>query len=166
MRFALARALVWHPRLIILDEPLANLDINTQLSFLQDLRYLANSQVYPKAIILSSQHLYEVEKITDNIIFMKDGQPIYNGKLTVFGDDMENNAFELSCKLSKDDLTNLLEPITYKSIELIAESQYIVETTKDITAKVLLARLMEKKITLTYFRDISHSTRRLFKIEK
>ena len=166
MRFALAKALVWHPKLIILDEPLANLDINTQLIFLQDLRHLANSQVNPKAIILSSQHLYEVEKITDNIIFIQDGQPLYNDKLKVFGDDMENHAFEFSCKLSKDDLTTLLESIDYISIEAVGEYQYIVEAKDNITSKVMLSRLLEEEISLTYFRDISHSTRRLFKIEK
>ena len=39
MRFELARTLLWKPKLLILDEPLASLDINAQSIFLRDLRY-------------------------------------------------------------------------------------------------------------------------------
>ena len=38
MRFTLAKALLSQPKLLVLDEPLANLDINTQKLFLQDLK--------------------------------------------------------------------------------------------------------------------------------
>lgn len=43
-RFALASLLIWNPKLLILDEPLSNLDINAQVEFLQDIRDLASSK--------------------------------------------------------------------------------------------------------------------------
>lgn len=77
-RFALAMALICKPKLLILDEPMANLDINTQMRFLQDLRDLANSCKYPIAVVISSQNLYDIEIIADQIIFIKNGRAAYS----------------------------------------------------------------------------------------
>ena len=79
MRFALAKALVTRPTLLIIDEPLANLDVNSQITFLDDLRRFAVSPTAPMAVLVTSQHLHEVERIADNILFMRDGHVLYNG---------------------------------------------------------------------------------------
>ena len=71
LRFAIAKAMIKKPKLIILDEPLANLDINTQTLLLRDLRDLSNCLRYPVSIILSSQHINEVEFISDKVLFLK-----------------------------------------------------------------------------------------------
>lgn len=62
MRFELARTLIRRPQVLLLDEPLANLDMLAQQIILEDLRFLAQSHTLPLSIILSSQQLYEVEK--------------------------------------------------------------------------------------------------------
>src|ERR1700743_3852361 len=54
MRFELARTLLKQPEILLLDEPLANLDILAQQIILEDLKYLAQSQTMPLSIILSS----------------------------------------------------------------------------------------------------------------
>ena len=165
MRFALAKALVWGPKLLILDEPLANLDLNTQLFFLQDLRDIADSLSVPMSIILSSQHLHMIESITDNIVFLHDGMAKYNGKLNDFGEDRQENSFEIACDLLKEELTDLLdEALERQGIE-VAGHHFIIHTSKEVTPRNLLEIFVEKNITLTYFRDISKSTRKLFKIQ-
>lgn len=158
MRLALAKALVCNPKLIILDEPLANLDINTQMLFLQDLRDLANSSTNPISIIISSQHFYEVEEIADNIIFLKDGQAAYNGSVGDIGKDEDGNFYEISCNLSKEEIQNLINKNNYKKIET-AGNKFILHTGKTITSADLLKVFVENNISLKYFRDISKSTR-------
>jgi ABC-2 type transport system ATP-binding protein len=68
--------LMWRPKLLVLDEPLANLDINAQQLFLQDLKFIIKSVRYPLAVILSSQALHEIESVADNIVFIKQGQTL------------------------------------------------------------------------------------------
>lgn len=166
MRFALAKALVWNPKLLILDEPLANLDVNAQSIFLQDLRYFVNSTKHPKTIIISSQHLHEVERIADKIIFMQDGKILYNGKIADFDKDRETNAFELECQLSFTELTTALKDISNIDIEIVGYHQYIIYTERRIVFNDLLRVFIDKKISLLSIRDISQSTRRLFKVKK
>ena len=47
LRFALAKALIWKPIIMVLDEPLANLDVNAQTLVLNDLKDLAHSFLNP-----------------------------------------------------------------------------------------------------------------------
>src|SRR5204863_8033249 len=67
LRFALARGLVWKPALLVLDEPLANLDFIAQQVVLKDLRHLTNSLRYPLSVFVSSQHVHEIEDVSDKL---------------------------------------------------------------------------------------------------
>ena len=79
-RFEIARVLLQKPSLLILDEPLANLDINAQQTILTDLRFMAKSIKHPMGVVLSSQQLHEVEKIADNVLFIKRGSCMFQTK--------------------------------------------------------------------------------------
>ena len=151
---------MWRPKLILLDEPLANLDINAQQLFLQDLKFFVKSTKFPLSIILSSQQLHEVESISDNIIFIKQGKTIYNGNQQQFGVEGHLNTFELTSNATREQLQAI-----FKDYELKVENAgttTLVSLSKQITSDVFLSTLLSNKITLTYYRDISHSTRKLF----
>lgn len=164
-RFSLAKVLIWHPNLLILDEPLANLDVNTQLLFLQDLRSLSSSTAHPMSVIISSQHLHEVESVADKIIFMRDGKALYNGKTNFFGNDRDENIFEISCNITKERLMDILEEkIEYRKIDQ-AGFNYIIYASISVTESKILKQLLENNVAITYFRDISKSTRKLFKVQ-
>ena len=162
LRFELARALVRRPNLLIIDEPLANLDINTQEIFLQDLRYLADSLHHPMAILLSSQHLHELETIADNIIFIKNGEALYNGSMKEFGQDRQENIFELSSVAEKSAIKEALSSLEAVTIEDRGTNQ-IIRTPVSLDANAVLAALVTARIPIGYFRDISTSTLKLFR---
>jgi ABC-2 type transport system ATP-binding protein len=106
-----------------------------------------------------------MEDITDNIIFIADGKAVYNGKLKDYGNDRADNAYEFACNLSKESLADILDEISWNRIDETA-NYFTIITPTGITAQDLLKLFVKHKVEVTYFRDISRSTRRLFKLEK
>jgi len=160
LRFELAKALMWRPKLILLDEPLANLDINAQQLFLQDLKFFVKSNRHPLSIILSSQQLHEVESVSDNIIFIKQGKTIYSGEQKNFAQDRTHNIFEASGNFKREDLY-LLFPDSGIKVEDSGTS-LVVTVPIEIGPDHFLKELLNKQFSIGYFRDISTSTRKLF----
>ncbi len=160
LRYELAKALVWRPKLLIMDEPLANLDINTKSLVLQDLKMISQSKKYPIAIILSSQQLYEIEKVVDNIIFIKDGKPIYNGPVKEIGSERISNTFELSGNFKREELIEALEDIQIVSLT-DSGNIFILNVPLEVEGKEILNKI-SKKLKIDYFRDISQSSRKFF----
>ena len=107
LRFAIAAAFVWYPKLVILDEPLANLDVNTQKLILEAMKEFARDVDNPKAIILSSQHLLEIEAVADDLIHIQNGKLLFSGIKSSFEADRSENLFEFSCENSLEGLQNL-----------------------------------------------------------
>ena len=69
-RVAIARALTRKPKVVIADEPTANLDSRTGAAILNLMRFMAER--FQISFIFSS-HDHEVIKAADDIIFLKDG---------------------------------------------------------------------------------------------
>lgn len=160
LRFELAKAIMWRPKLILLDEPLANLDINAQQLFLQDLRFFVKSNKFPLSIILSSQALHEVESVSDNIIFIKQGKTIYNGNQKHFAQERQTNTYELTGQYTREQLHHIFNNFNIKIEDSGTTS--VITVDKHINPDVFLQTLLNNKISVSYFRDISTSTRKLF----
>ena len=161
LRFEIAMALVWEPAVLILDEPLANLDIQAQELLLQDLRNLANSLRNPLSIILSSQQLHEVETVADRIIFLKNGKAVFNGNLQEFKQVDTSLTFEISGDFSYEDLQRLLSGWENLRIEQSA-SAFTINCSAKHSREELLQLLLNNRLGINYFRNISGSTKKLF----
>jgi ABC-2 type transport system ATP-binding protein len=161
MRAALARALVTGPKLLVLDEPLAPLDVVTQGRFLSDLRALANAVVKPLAVLISSEHLFELEAIADRMVFLRDGRPLFYDTVEALGKSRSSNTFELACDASADRVGDILSRsgVTCKQTTL---AWLTIETPRSMTAQEVLRALLDAGVAITYFRDVSRSTRTLF----
>jgi ABC-2 type transport system ATP-binding protein len=161
MRCALARALVWRPRLLVLDEPLAPLDVEAQQLFLQDIRELAGSRVAPKGVIISSQHLHEMESFSDHLLVLAEGTPSYCGPTREVGAKRAVNRFELSCSASTDQLRRILEALPMERLEQIGP-RFIIQVPREVTGNdILLVLLRSGDVQVEYFRDLSRSSRQL-----
>jgi ABC-2 type transport system ATP-binding protein len=158
-RFEIARILIQRPKLLILDEPLANLDINAQQILLQDLRNICKSSSHPMGIILSSQQLHEVEKVADNVIFIKKGSYIFS---TLQAEtEKSNSTVEIESVHSKTDLENILKSKDPEVSIKFNGGVYVVES-KTLSPEQILIELVGSKIKLSYYRDITHSTKKYF----
>ncbi|ATA88562.1 ATP-binding cassette domain-containing protein [Capnocytophaga stomatis] len=161
MRFELARTLLRKPELLLLDEPLGNLDVMAQQIILEDLKMIANSVNNPIALILSSQQLYEVEKISDKVIFLKNGKYTDNSSQSK-QESIDNPLIvEIDTTNSREELISAfaslpLEKLNYNGGIYIAYFQ----TNTDLSE--VLSNLGKSKISITYLRNISSSTRRFF----
>jgi ABC-2 type transport system ATP-binding protein len=153
-RFEIARILLQKPRLLILDEPLANLDINAQQIILTDLRFMAKSVHNPMGILLSSQQLHEVEKIADTVLLIKNGTCLFRTG------EQEKTAtafvIELETTASRDSLLTVLNGMG----DLQYNGGFYTITSKELAAQGILSQLVTGNIPISYFRDITHSTKR------
>ncbi len=161
LRFSLAKVLVWKPKLLIMDEPLANLDLKAQTTLLKDVRDLAQSLRFPMSVLMSSQHLHEVEAVSDQMVFLRQGEIVYNGPVADIGADRTHNAFELSTSLELVALKDRLNDSRFTDIHYNGVS-YLIQTTYETTYREVLEHLLNNQIDILYFRDISRSTKRLF----
>ena len=158
MRFELARALLCRPRVLLLDEPLANLDINAQQTLLTDLQSLARSPWQPMALVLSSQQLYEVEKVADQVLFLEQGQP--RSVQQSFA-AMQGCAIEFETGWAMAQLKPWLDRLPSHTHQLSGQT-HIVSFHVPFTAAQFLAQAVQAQMPVRYFRDITASTRRLF----
>jgi ABC-2 type transport system ATP-binding protein len=156
-RFEIARILLQKPRLLILDEPLANLDINAQQTILTDLIFMAKGLHNPMGIILSSQQLHEVEKVADTVLFIKQGNCLYSSNDRE--EKISSNAVEFETTTARE---NIVALFAAGDIELQFNGGFYTIISSGLSAKEIIARMIAADISITYFRDITYSTKRFF----
>ncbi len=76
-RIAIARAMILHPRLVVLDEPTSALDRSVQKDIVELLRDL--QAAHGLAYVFISHDLAVVRAVSDRILVMKDGRVVESG---------------------------------------------------------------------------------------
>ena len=162
LRFALAKALVWKPSCLVLDEPLANLDMASQMIVLQDLRELVKSQRFPLGIVVTSQHIHEIEQIADQLVVLEQGEIAYQGAPSAFKKDSQKLIFEFACPIEWSELSEILRGSPLLSTQRQGKYTIVQYDKKGYSVTQFFQFLNQNNIEPTYFRDITHSVKQLF----
>ena len=158
LRFQLAKMLLINPELLVLDDPIANLDINAQGKFLSDLRAVVSEEKRRVSVILSSQQLHEIENVADSVVFLRKGEMIYSGEVGKIGETRTDNEFEIQTSLAEAELQSLFQGI---QLNLNGKTHHV-KVPLNVSAETFVTAVIQKGGKIHYFRDISSSTRRLF----
>ena len=155
-RFEIARVLLQRPKLMLLDEPLANLDILAQQTILTDLRYMAKSVKHPMGILLSSQQLHEVEKIADTVMFIKQGECLFR---TGEKDVTAKSVIEIETSAGRE---KLVEIFNAYDVQIHFNGGFYTLSTISLSPSEMIQTIVSHQLPLSYYRDITHSTKRFF----
>jgi ABC-type multidrug transport system ATPase subunit len=161
IRFELVRALAAQPRLLVLDEPLAHLDVVARERFLRDLRNIARAPDNPVPVIVTSQHLNEIETIADQMILLDAGACVYAGPIGGIAERAPSRILEVSLAAEHDEALRALGGLSVERAEPTLEG-FILVFPKQADVGQIFQRLHAAfGERLTGLRDITGSARSL-----
>lgn len=154
-RLMIARALVHEPRLLILDEPTAGVDIElrrSMWSFLQDINASGTT------IILTTHYLEEAEQLCRNIAIIDEGRIIQNSSMRDLLSQSQRQSFILDVEETvSDDMS--LDGYELKRMD---DHCFEVSVDKGTSLNGLFAQLSQQNIHITSMRNKANRLEELF----
>jgi len=154
-RLMIARALIHEPKLLILDEPTAGVDIEIRRSMWQFLRDINAAGV---TIILTTHYLEEAESLCRHVAIIDAGQIIKNDRMENVVRELQTEVFVLSLR---DPLTVAPEIPGY-ALKLRSEHEIEVEVDKGRGLNDVFAALTGHSIQVVSMRTRSNRLEELF----
>lgn len=145
-RLMIARALMHEPRLLILDEPTAGVDIEIRRSMWDFLREI-NEQ--GTTIILTTHYLEEAENLCRNIAIIDGGRIIENNSMSTLLRRLQTESFLLTLR----DPQSAAPVIDGYGIKLIDDHTIEVEISKDQGLNDIFAALSARGIEVLSLRN-------------
>lgn len=153
-RLMIARALMHHPKLLILDEPTAGVDIELRRSMWNFLKNLNSKGI---TIILTTHYLEEVEVLCRNIGIIKNGVLIKNTSVKKLLNQLESETFIF------DLIPNSPIPVlTGYNFRLIDKFTLEVDVSKNQRLDNLFSQLSLQCIKISSMRNKSNRLEELF----
>jgi ABC-2 type transport system ATP-binding protein len=154
-RLMIARALVHEPRLLILDEPTAGVDIEVRRSMWEFLRQINEEGT---TIILTTHYLEEAENLCRNIAIIDEGRIIEHDRMTTVLRKLHNEVFVLNLRRPLDGLPDL----PGFALALTDDGSLEVEVSKEQNLNDLFAALSARGIVVVSMRNKANRLEELF----
>jgi len=154
-RLMIARALVHEPRLLILDEPTAGVDIEIRRSMWE---FLRNINKAGTTIILTTHYLEEAESLCRHVAIIDDGRIIEDARMSTVLRKLQREVFVLS----------LAEPLSeapaLDGFETVLREDRELEVDKgpSVDLNDLFGQLGEKNIRVVSLRNKANRLEELF----
>lgn len=154
-RLMIARALVHEPRLLILDEPTAGVDIEIRRSMWEFLDRLNREGT---TIILTTHYLEEAERLCRNIAIIDGGQIVENSPMRELLATLNKETFVLDCAATLPAV-----PLVGDFVSVRVDDQCLeVELDRGRNLNDVFAQLSSQGITVTSMRNKSNRLEELF----
>ncbi|MBA3564183.1 MAG: ABC transporter ATP-binding protein [Gammaproteobacteria bacterium] len=154
-RLMIARALVHEPRLLILDEPTAGVDIEIRRSMW---RFMRKINLEGTTIILTTHYLEEAENLCRNIAIIDGGRIIENDRMSNVLRKLTVETFVLNLR------ERLSAPprIDGYDVRLVDESSLEVDVSRERSINRLFAGLSEQNLHVLSMRNKTNRLEELF----
>ncbi len=145
-RLMIARALVHEPKLLILDEPTAGVDIELRRTLWDFLREINRQGI---TIILTTHYLEEAESLCKNIAIIDKGTLIENTSMKNLLQQLNQETFILYLK----DPVNHIPQIPNFKLNSVDDSTFEVDVTKGQSLNELFSVLSQHNISIVSMRN-------------
>jgi ABC-2 type transport system ATP-binding protein len=149
-RLGLARALVHHPSILLLDEPASGLDPRSRIELRDILRALAASGA---TLLVSSHILTELQEIADRAVIVARGRSVATQDLTSNKSSNQGSRQRVSqWRITSLDPPRLMAALAHHGVATQPLTDAVdVEVAGDFAASELLAQLVGDGIPITAF---------------
>ena len=154
-RLMIARALVHRPRLLILDEPSAGVDIEIRRSMWRFLRDLNQSGT---TIILTTHYLEEAENLCRTIGIIDEGELVVNTSMKRLLSKLQTETFILDLKTPLSEIPELGQDC----LRLVDETTLEADITKECSINFLFNELSSHGIEVLSMRNKTNRLEQLF----
>ena len=148
-RLGLARALVHHPSILLLDEPASGLDPRSRIELRDILRQLAASGV---TLLVSSHILTELQEIADRAVIVARGRSVAMQDLSSDSGPGDGGHRVSQWRITSLDPARLMAALAHHGVPTQPLTDAVdIEVAGDVAASELLALLVGDGIPITAF---------------
>ena len=154
-RLMIARALVSEPRLLLLDEPTAGVDIETRRAMWNFLRQINRNGT---TIILTTHYLEEAEQLCNQLAIINDGEIVENDSMNNILTKLKQEVFVLNL----DQAIDAVPEIEDYFIEINNPKEIEIHVRQAQTLNPVFAKLASKGIGVLSMRNKTNRLEELF----